>query len=85
MQLPKQLRWLQSGWRYVGPLIVLAIFAAALWALSGQLQTYNYHRIRDSLLDIPASQVGWAALLTSEPTFLQIAAASAPILDRDFC
>jgi phosphatidylglycerol lysyltransferase len=50
--------------RLAGPLVVLAIFTAAVWLLYRELHHYHYRDIRASLAAIPAGWIWTAVVLT---------------------
>jgi phosphatidylglycerol lysyltransferase len=54
-------RWFRS----LGPLVSLALFAAALWVLRGELRHYSYHQILQQFRSVPAAQVALALLLSA--------------------
>ncbi|MGO9111894.1 MAG: hypothetical protein ACLP9L_21925 [Thermoguttaceae bacterium] len=51
---------------YLGSLLVLAVFAAAAWLLLSELRRHDmsFEKIRDNLLQIPASHIAIAMVLT---------------------
>jgi phosphatidylglycerol lysyltransferase len=49
----------------VGPLVGLALFAAALWALHVELRHYSYHEVLREFRNLPADRIGLAVALTA--------------------
>ena len=49
--------------RVIGPLVGLALFAAALWALHDALRKYSYHEVLREFGDLPADRIVLAVAL----------------------
>lgn len=49
----------------LGPLLVVLIFAGAVWLLFRELRHYHFHEIRQSLAEIPIWRLLLAAGLTA--------------------
>jgi phosphatidylglycerol lysyltransferase len=55
----------RSGvWRWVSPLIALALFTAGLAVIQGDLRRIRYATIRDTLHALPTGALAWAVLFT---------------------
>jgi phosphatidylglycerol lysyltransferase len=55
---------MQRYLRFIIPLVVLAVFVAALWLLHQEIKEYHLRDVIASLEQIPASHLALAVLLT---------------------